>query len=70
MDAQLRGPGATLNETPEEKLAQRRRVVAHLRAMAVREEMLAAEFRRNADRLDPDRPDDNGSGDWKGGPIG
>lgn len=41
-------------ETPEEKLAQRRRIVAYLRHMAVRQEELAAEFRRQADRLDPD----------------
>jgi len=43
-----------VKEAPEEKLERRRWVVAQLRQMAVRQEELAAEFRRNADRLDPD----------------
>lgn len=43
-----------MNETPEEKLARRRRLVAWLRVCADQQEEVAAEMRRNADRLDPD----------------
>lgn len=43
-----------VKETPEEKLARRRRHAAWLRYCADKQEEVAAEMRRNADRIDPD----------------
>lgn len=44
-----------MKETPEEKLKRRREVVAWLRYCADEEEKVAADMRRRADELDPDR---------------
>ena len=43
-----------MKETPEEKLARQRKIVAWLRYCAEQSEKTAAEMRREADRLDPD----------------